>query len=91
MQAILTKSVSSDIDHSVIPRWRSNWDGSKDPFIKLLKLDSFVKPGLSQQEFEGLLTRCQHCELIMTKRRIDSHVCTGTVIKTRVVIDLTQD
>ena len=85
------QSVSSDVDHSIIPRWRSKWNGSNDPFSKLLKLDSFVKPGLTQKEFEGLLTRCQHCKLIMTKRRIDSHECMGTVMKMRVVIDLTQD
>ncbi|KAL4072418.1 hypothetical protein V8B97DRAFT_2023571 [Scleroderma yunnanense] len=36
-------------------------------------------------------SKCQHCELIMTKRRIDSHECTGMVARMRVVIDLTQD
>ena len=62
-----------------------------DPFRKLLKLDSFIGPGLTQEEFEGLLTSCQHCQLIMTKRRADSHECIGTVVRRKVVIDLTGD
>jgi hypothetical protein len=44
---------------------------------QLLRLDSFVSPGLSATEFATLLTKCT-CGLIMTHRAFEYHVCAAT-------------
>ncbi|KAG1717300.1 hypothetical protein EDD22DRAFT_856245 [Suillus occidentalis] len=65
-------------------------------FDKLLKLDSFCRPGLTQAEFHHFLTRCNGCDLIMTRRMFERHDCVGSGMrrgnseKTE-VIDLTSD
>ncbi|KIK41033.1 hypothetical protein CY34DRAFT_107508 [Suillus luteus UH-Slu-Lm8-n1] len=65
-------------------------------FDKLLKLDSFCQPGLTQAEFHHFLTRCNGCDLIMTRRMFEHHDCVGSGMrrgnseKTE-VIDLTSD
>ncbi|KAG1796118.1 hypothetical protein EV424DRAFT_1353269 [Suillus variegatus] len=65
-------------------------------FDKLLKLGSFCRPGLTQAEFHHFLTRCNGCDLIMTRRMFKHHDCVGSGMrrgnseKTE-VIDLTSD
>ncbi|KAG1850270.1 hypothetical protein C8R48DRAFT_676787 [Suillus tomentosus] len=46
-------------------------------FDRLLKLDSFTRPGLTEGEFRHFLTRCNGCELIMTRRMFKLHNCVG--------------
>ena len=85
MQVLLTNGCKTDISYDIIP---SRLGGS-DLFRRL---DCINRPGLTQEEFEGLLVKCQDCELIMTKRRVDLHECTGIAMRTKVVfVDLTQD
>ena len=89
MQVLLTKGFATDVSYDAIPRRRSRLRGP-DLFRKL---DCTIRPGVTQDEFEGLLVKCQDCELIMTRRRVDLHECTGPmVVGTKVVfVDLTQD
>jgi hypothetical protein len=59
-------------------------------FDRLLKLDSFTRPGITEDEFRGFLTRCNDCELIMTRRMFEHHNCIGKVERGDTeVIDLT--
>jgi hypothetical protein len=61
---------------------------SADTLISLLKLDSWVKPGLSETDFAKLFSKCR-CGLVMTHRVFDDHTC--AVARAPVVIDLTLD
>ena len=57
-----------------------------------MRLDSFTRPGLTEDEFRGFLTRCSDCELIMTRRMFERHNCAGKAEKRDVeVIDLTTE
>lgn len=70
---------------------------------KLLQLDDWNKPGLTEAEFLSLFTRCTHCGLVMTGRVFQQHtqVCAGfnggnrdtalTVAVIHDIIDLTND
>ena len=91
MRVLPTKGFATDISCDTIPRRRSRL-GGPDLFHRL---DCIIRPGLTQEEFEGLLVQCQDCELFMTRRRVDLHQCTGprVVMRTKVpvIIDLTQD
>lgn len=61
-----------------------------------MKLDSFSRPGLTQGEFRRFLTRCNCCELIMTRRIFERHDCVGKArepegTRNVEIIDLTAD
>lgn len=75
-------------------------------FDQVLQLDDAIKPGLTEDEFLGLFTRCNHCGLIMTRRVFPRHtfICLRmptasdgnrssmiTVAIIRDIIDLTGD
>ncbi|KAG2049881.1 hypothetical protein BDR06DRAFT_1011811 [Suillus hirtellus] len=60
-------------------------------FDRLLKLDSFTRPGLTEGEFRHFLTRCNGCELIMTRRMFELHNCVGRAEADTEVIDLTTE
>lgn len=53
--------------------------------IKLLQLDSPVRPGLTETDFWALFVRCA-CGLVMTRRASRAHYCVGQEDE---VIDLT--
>lgn len=38
-------------------------------------LDCWIRPGVSASDFERLITRCERCELIMTRRVFAIHEC----------------
>jgi len=62
---------------------------------RLLKLDSWATPGLSEPEFRKLFSKCV-CGLVMTRRVYQQHICavaaaTVQVRKRRAIIDLTSD
>ena len=56
---------------------------------RLIRLDSWVKPGLSEAEFRRLFYKCK-CGLITTRRIFDKHTCTPPR-QPSIVIDLTSD
>ncbi|KIM74573.1 hypothetical protein PILCRDRAFT_92530 [Piloderma croceum F 1598] len=58
--------------------------------IRLLRLDSWARPGLSEAEFCKLFAKCR-CGLVMTRRVFRNHVCGVGGRKPRVFIDLTSD
>ena len=69
---------------------------------KLLQLDDWNTPGLTEADFSDLFTRCIHCGLLMTGRVFQQHVqiCTAinktqasatTVAVIHDIIDLTND
>lgn len=63
---------------------------------RLLRLDSFTRPGLSEPEFNRLFAKC-HCGLVMTRRVFRNHICAlamvGVVAHSNrpAIIDLTSD
>ena len=62
-------------------------------FDRLLRLDSWTRPGLSEAEFNRLFAKC-HCGLVMTRRVFRNHICAMAAAAARnppVVIDLTSD
>jgi hypothetical protein len=74
----------------VIQRRQHRSNEPHKTFDRLLKLDSFTRPGLTEDEFRHFLTRCWGCELIMTRRVFERHDCVGKVNRGGVeFIDLT--
>ncbi|KAG2057434.1 hypothetical protein BDR06DRAFT_969244 [Suillus hirtellus] len=61
----------------VIQRRQPRRNDTHTTFEKLMKLDSFTQPGLMQREFCHFLTRCNCCELVMTRRMFERHECIG--------------
>lgn len=59
---------------------------------RLLRLDSWAQPGLSEPEFNRLFAKC-NCGLVMTRRVFREHTCVlvARVQNPPVVIDLTSD
>jgi hypothetical protein len=55
---------------------------------RLLKLDSWTSPGLTEADFRGLFAKCR-CGLVMTRRVFQNHVCVAPAAP--VIIDLTLD
>lgn len=60
------------------------------PVSKLIRLNSFIFPGLPEEEFQALFTKCRECHWIMTRRAFIYHSC-QSVVPTAQVIDLTMD
>lgn len=61
------------------------------PFDLLMALDSTVSPGLTPAEFKKLFVRCIACNIIMTRRVLENHVClaSSTMVNSENIIDLT--
>jgi hypothetical protein len=78
---ILSTDVRDALPVRPIPRRGSR--GSA--LIKLLQLDSPVRPGLTEPDFWALFVRCS-CGLVMTRRASRAHYCVG---QENEVIDLT--
>ncbi|KAG2119856.1 uncharacterized protein F5147DRAFT_647724 [Suillus discolor] len=65
---------------------------ARQVFDKLLQLDSFSQPSLTEAEFRHFLTRCNSCELVMMRRMFEHHECVGNTERgNREVIDLTTE
>lgn len=63
-------------DPSPPPVTRSEKALSNSTIIGLLqKLDAGNQPGLTERQFTSLLTRCEFCHLILTRRRTTTHQC----------------
>lgn len=62
---------------------------------KLLQLDDWEVPGLTEAEFASLFAKCESCGIITTTRVHSRHRCASATIAvvagTGVVIDLTSD
>jgi hypothetical protein len=43
----------------------------------LLRLDSWMNPGLSRDQFFGLFGKCRRCGLYMTRQTVGNHDCRG--------------
>ena len=61
--------------------------GSEATLDRLLRLDSWVNPGIPAADFKKLFAMC-HCGMITTRRVFDHHVCVSVI---PVIIDLTGD
>jgi hypothetical protein len=60
---------------------------------RLLRLDSWTRPGLSGPEFNRLFAQCR-CGLVMTRRVFRNHICAvanAVVPNSPIAIDLTSD
>ncbi|KAG2744886.1 hypothetical protein P692DRAFT_20850060 [Suillus brevipes Sb2] len=66
-----------DIKLEFIQKRQRQRNKTHDTFDRLLKLDSFTQPGLTEAEFRRFLTRCNNCQLIMTRRTFERHHCMG--------------
>lgn len=58
------------------------------PYSKLIRLNSVVFPGLPENEFQALFSKCRRCRWIMTQRAFRYHTCLPAVSD---IIDLTMD
>ena len=47
----------------------------RKPLLRLLQLNSPIRPGLSEKDFRSLFVKCT-CGLVMTKGAFHSHYCT---------------
>ncbi|KAG2752864.1 hypothetical protein P692DRAFT_20724237 [Suillus brevipes Sb2] len=76
----------------IMQRRQLRKDETHKTFDRLLKLDSFSRPGLTDEEFRRFLTQCCGCQLIMTRRMFERHDCLGKEDAGEVeVIDLTTE
>lgn len=69
-------------------------DRSESYFGLLMQLDSISEPGVTEEVFRDLFSRCRTCRKYMTRRMTAFHHCEGTgeTMGTGVdVIDLTQE
>ncbi|KAG1835327.1 hypothetical protein DFJ58DRAFT_847452 [Suillus subalutaceus] len=74
----------------VIERRQPRGNDTHTMFERLMKLDSFTRPGLTQDEFRRFLTRCNCCKLIMMRHMFERHDCVGQEKEGDVeIIDLT--
>jgi hypothetical protein len=67
--------------------------GSESVLDRLLRLDSWTRPGLSEPEFNRLFAKCQ-CGLVTTRRVFRNHICPvaeAVIWNPPEVIDLTSD
>lgn len=67
--------------------------GIETALDQFLRLDSNLRPGLLQAEFDRLFAKC-NCGLLMTRRVFRNHVCTVALAVARdppMIIDLTGD
>lgn len=62
--------------------------GSHTTSDRLLRLDSWASPGLSEADFRRLFAMC-HCGIITTRRVFRGHICAFKPAP--VIIDLTVD
>ncbi|KAG2741805.1 hypothetical protein P692DRAFT_20880194 [Suillus brevipes Sb2] len=84
----------NDIKLEVIQRRQLRRNQTHQVFERLMKLDSFSRPGLTEAEFQHFLTRCNGCDLIMTRRMFERHDCVGNTKEGNTdseVIDLTTE
>jgi len=75
-----------DVDTLFIPTVKPT---AISEFSLFLQLDSFTKPGISQEQFLALFARCISCGKYMTRRMVTFHDC--ETFGENVVIDLTGD
>lgn len=63
-------------------------------FDRLMRLDSPINPGLSENEFRRMFAKCR-CGKVMTRRVFEGHICAVAAAavhrRPAVIIDLTGD
>jgi hypothetical protein len=80
----LTRTMT-DIRANAIPVFNGQPAVQPLPIDLFLRLDSYVRPGLTEKQLCSLITRCD-CGMIMTRRVFEMHRCLP-----QQVIDLTND
>lgn len=73
-----------------VPTYEPPLRGPQTVLDRLLRLDSFARPGLSHFEFKRLFANC-NCGLVMTCRVFRNHICAAGVQNQSTIIDLTSD
>ena len=81
-----------DVTESAIPTFQAPPRLSPTPFDRLMELDCWSRPGLTDAQFRDLFAKCT-CGLVMTRRSFNNHECleNAGVDDGRAVIDLTND
>jgi hypothetical protein len=95
---LMVPNPDRDDVHGSLPTSNRSARYSESTLDNLLRLDSWVRPGLSGAEFTRLVEKCR-CGLVMTRRVFKSHTCLPRVasqpcaiVHTQpTVIDLTAD
>lgn len=49
--------------------------GYETDWRRFNKLDTLERPGVSEREFYGLFTKCDACNLVMTRQVFPNHCC----------------
>jgi hypothetical protein len=76
----------TDVTQELVPRLRPVPQARKTTSVLLMKLDSRMRPGITEAEFRTLFVKCQRCGLITTWRAFRLHGCATAAME---VIDLT--
>ena len=93
IHAIQNLTQFKDLRHTYasIPVYERPTRAQDTAIDKLLKLDSWGRPGLRETEFMKLFAECA-CGLVMTRRVFGDHDCAITVVQNpQTMIDLTLD
>ena len=61
--------------------------GYETDWRKLVKLETFDRPGLTEVEFFGLFVKCEVCKLIMARQVFTYHHCSPSVVDDWVATD----
>lgn len=74
---------------AIVTRERPAGNGRESVIVRLLKLDSCIRAGIPEAEFNSLFAKCR-CGLVMTRRVFGQHVC-APATNLPIIIDLTSD
>jgi hypothetical protein len=69
--------VAIDVTAPLSPRLQALVHPPPTPFDQLMRLDSWYRPGLTEEQFKELITTCT-CGMVMTRRVFNYHMCVGS-------------
>lgn len=71
---MVTGSLGPELLLASIPTFEPPIRGPETTLDKLLRLDSWINPGIDESEFRKLFVKCR-CGMMTTRRVFKDHVC----------------
>jgi hypothetical protein len=81
---------SAELDGRMIREWTPPAERIRATMAQLIRLDTFLNPGLTRHEFRRLFAMCRRCRKIMTRRLALIHECIPVDARGQ-IIDLTEE
>jgi hypothetical protein len=72
VQDSISYLTSAGLDTSLVTTFKPSY---RYTLSLVMRLDSYTNPGLTEEEFLGLIAKCLGCGRYMTRRTIDQHEC----------------